>query len=40
MEDLFGPYPFDEFGYAQVQLQGASLETQTIVLLDVTLPCH
>ena len=29
-----GPYPYDEFGYAIVSLRGASLETQSIVLLS------
>ncbi|MCW5852040.1 MAG: M1 family metallopeptidase [Anaerolineae bacterium] len=29
-----GPYPYDEFGYATVSLRGASLETQSIVLLS------
>ena len=35
MGDLFGPYPFDVFGYAQVQMMGTSLETQTLVLLGI-----
>ena len=30
---MFGPYPFDEFGYVSVPSLGASLETQTMVLL-------
>ncbi len=33
MANMFGPYPFDKFGYAQVMALGASLETQTLVLL-------
>jgi aminopeptidase N len=34
LSDLFGPYPFDEFGYVMVKNFGASLETQTMVVLD------
>ncbi len=34
MSETFGPYPFDTFGYAQVMALGASLETQTLVILD------
>lgn len=34
LSDLFGPYPFDEFGYVTVRDYGASLETQTMVVLD------
>ncbi len=34
MSEMFGPYPFDTFGYAQVMALGASLETQTMVILD------
>jgi aminopeptidase N len=30
---MLGPYPFDEFGYVSAPGLGASLETQTIVLL-------
>lgn len=30
---MFGPYPFDEFGYVSIPGLGASLETQTMVLL-------
>lgn len=32
--ERLGPYPFDEFGYATVQGLGASLETQTMVIVD------
>lgn len=32
--EKLGPYPYDEFGYATVSLPGASLETQSIVLLS------
>ncbi|MEA4909709.1 MAG: M1 family metallopeptidase [Anaerolineaceae bacterium] len=32
----FGPYPFEEFGYVQVNGLGASLETQTMVILSVS----
>ncbi|MCI0398713.1 MAG: hypothetical protein L0322_27805 [Chloroflexi bacterium] len=34
MGDLFGPYPFEAFGLVTVQLPGASMETQTMVLLS------
>ncbi len=34
LAQMFGPYPFDTFGYAQVISLGASLETQTLVILD------
>ena len=35
MSDTFGAYPFDEFGYVMVKgLDGASLETQTMVIID------
>jgi aminopeptidase N len=34
LSELFGPYPFDEFGYVMVKGEGASLETQTMVVLD------
>jgi aminopeptidase N len=46
MSDLFGPYPFEEFGYVEVSDIGASLETQTMVimsesaLLDEGVLCH
>lgn len=33
MSSLFGPYPFDAFGYVEVFDMGASLETQSMVLL-------
>jgi aminopeptidase N len=35
MTGMFGPYPFDKFGYAQVMAFGASLENQTLVLIHV-----
>jgi aminopeptidase N len=34
MASLFGPYPFESFGYVTVKIPGASLETQTMVLLS------
>jgi aminopeptidase N len=34
MGDLFGPYPFEAFGYVTVSGLGASLETQTMVILS------
>lgn len=34
MSDLFGDYPFQTFGYVTVRNFGASLETQSMVLLD------
>jgi aminopeptidase N len=34
MSDLFGPYPFEAFGYVTVTGLGASLETQTMVILS------
>lgn len=34
MSDLFGPYPFEEFGYLTARVSGVSLETQTIVLMS------
>ncbi len=34
MSELFGPYPFEEFGYVTVYAPGVSLETQTMVLLS------
>lgn len=34
MSELFGEYPFDEFGYVTVHAPGVSLETQTMVLLS------
>jgi aminopeptidase N len=33
MSDLFGPYPFEAFGYFTAYAPGASLETQSMVLL-------
>ena len=36
MGQRFGAYPFPEFGYVMVKGLGASLETQTMVLLDET----
>ena len=33
MSERFGPYPFEAFGYVSVDLQGVSLETETMVLL-------
>jgi aminopeptidase N len=34
MSDLLSPYPFEVFGFASVEGLGASLETQTLVILD------
>ncbi|MCP4360119.1 MAG: M1 family metallopeptidase [Chloroflexi bacterium] len=34
MGELFGEYPYDEYGYVTVHAPGVSLETQTIVLLS------
>jgi aminopeptidase N len=34
MSDLFGPYPFEEFGFVTAHVNGVSLETQTMVLLS------
>ncbi|HFQ93000.1 MAG TPA: M1 family peptidase [Anaerolineae bacterium] len=34
MGDLFGEYPFEEYGYVTVHAPGVSLETQTMVLLS------
>ena len=34
MSQLFGPYPFEEFGYVAADEPGASMETQTMVLLS------
>ena len=34
MSDLFGEYPFEEYGYVTVHAPGVSLETQTMVLLS------
>ena len=37
LEDLFGPYPFDNYGIAIVDGFGAALENQTISLFDSNL---
>ncbi len=34
MSDLFGDYPYEEFGFVSVHAPGVSLETQTMVLLS------
>lgn len=34
MSGLLGPYPFETFGYATARVPGASMETQTLVLLS------
>lgn len=34
LSEQFGPYPFDEFGYVMVKDLRASVETQTMVVLD------
>lgn len=34
MSELFGPYPFETYGYVTVNLPGLSMETQTLVLLS------
>lgn len=34
MSDLFGPYPFENFGFVTAEAPGASLETQTMVILS------
>ncbi|MBX3060419.1 MAG: M1 family metallopeptidase, partial [Anaerolineae bacterium] len=34
MSDLFGDYPYEEFGFVAVHAPGVSLETQTMVLLS------
>jgi aminopeptidase N len=34
MSDLFGPYPFEAFGYVAAELPPTALETQTMVLLS------
>ena len=33
MSDLFGPYPYEVFGFVTADVNGVSLETQTMVLL-------
>ncbi len=35
--DLLGFYPFETFGYVSIPSQGASLETQTLVMLDTNM---
>ncbi len=37
MSDLFGAYPYDQFGYVTVYAPGVSLETQTMVLLSTNM---
>lgn len=34
MSQLFGPYPFEAFGFVAAEMPGASMETQTMVLLS------
>ena len=34
MSALFGPYPFETYGYVTVNLPGVSMETQSLVLLS------
>jgi aminopeptidase N len=34
MADLFGPYPFETFGYVTAKVPGGSMESQTMVLLS------
>ena len=34
MSDLFGPYPFETFGFVTVEEFGGGLETQTLVVID------
>ncbi len=34
MSELFGPYPFETFGYVSIVSYGVSMETQSMVLLD------
>jgi len=34
MANLFGPYPFESFGYVTAQVPGGSMETQSMVLLS------
>ncbi|MGD2078865.1 MAG: M1 family metallopeptidase [Chloroflexota bacterium] len=34
MAELFGPYPFETFGYVTARVPGGSLETQTLVILS------
>jgi aminopeptidase N len=37
LSEQFGAYPFEEFGYVMVRGMGASLETQTMVILDTAM---
>lgn len=34
MAELFGPYPFETFGFVTARVPGGSLETQTLVILS------
>jgi aminopeptidase N len=34
MSELFGPYPFESFGFVTARVPGGSMETQTMVLLS------
>jgi aminopeptidase N len=34
MSELFGPYPFENFGFVTARVPGGSMETQTMVLLS------
>ena len=34
LTDLIGPYPFDEFGYVEINSPGLAMETQTMILVD------
>ncbi|MFZ5917588.1 MAG: M1 family metallopeptidase [Chloroflexota bacterium] len=34
LESFFGPYPFESYGHAVVPMNGVSMETQTLTLLD------
>jgi aminopeptidase N len=33
LEEYFGPYPFESYGYALTPVQGLALETQTMVII-------
>ena len=37
MSDLFGPYPFETIGFVTADAPGASLETQTIIILSTNM---
>ena len=37
MSDLFGPYPFETIGFVMADAPGASLETQTMVILSTSM---